>query len=101
MADSVLTVGDLVLDTARHRARRGGRAIDLTDREARLLETLMRHAGQALWKRQILDQAWGHESGAGTNTVETYIHYLRVKIDRVGESPLIRTVRGIGYLLGE
>lgn len=91
--------GDLVLDVDHQEATRGDRKIELTGRELRLLEVLMRSAGRILSKEQILEQVWGRESDAGANSVETYIHYLREKIDRGSERPLIRTVRGVGYTL--
>lgn len=94
-----LTAADLVLDLARHEARRGERLVELTAREFRLLELLMRNAGRVLTKDQLLDRVWGRDSEAGPNAVETYIHYLREKIDRDTDRPLIRTVRGVGYAL--
>jgi len=94
-----LTAADLVLDLARHEARRGERLVELTAREFRLLELLMRNAGRVLTKNQLLDRVWGRDSEAGPNAVETYIHYLREKIDRDTDRPLIRTVRGVGYAL--
>ena len=94
-----LTVADLVLDLTRHEARRGERLVELTSREFRLLEFLMRNNGRVLTKDQLLDRVWGRDSDVGPNAVETYIHYLRAKIDRGTDRPLIRTVRGVGYAL--
>jgi DNA-binding response OmpR family regulator len=99
--DEALRVGDLTLDLARHEARRGDRAIELTAREFGLLEYLMRNAGRVLTRQQITDHVWGYDSGATSNVVEIYVCYLRDKIDRGFSRPLIRTVRGVGYALKE
>lgn len=96
----VLQVGDLTLDLLRREARRGDRRIELTARELALLEYLMRNAGQVLSRAQILDRVWGHDYEGGENVVDTYVHYLRAKLDRGASSSLIRTVRGVGYALG-
>ena len=96
---TVLRVGDLELDVLRHQARRGGRTIDLTTREFALLELLMRHPGLPLSRAQIVLRAWPGDSEAISNVVDTYIHYLRDKIDRDGAPALLRTVRGVGYMI--
>jgi len=59
----------------------------------------MRHAGRVLTRSQIVDQVWGYDTSATSNIVETYVHYLRDKVDRGFPRPLIRTVRGAGYML--
>src|SRR5207253_5479237 len=92
-----LTVGDLLLDVARHEVRRGQSEIELTAKEFDLLAYLMRNAGRVLSKDQITEHVWGYDSQATSNVVEIYIHYLRDKIDRGFARPLIRTVRGVGY----
>lgn len=92
-----LTVGDLTLDLVRHEARREGRLIELTAKEFALLEYLMRHAGQALSRTQIVDAVWRYDLEALSNVVDIYIHYLRDKIDQGSSRPLIKTVRGVGY----
>ncbi len=97
---SQLQVGDLVLDLVRHEARRGGRLIELTAREFALLEFLMRHPGQVLTRNQILDNVWNFDADLASNVVDTYVHYLREKIDRHEQTRLIRTVRGVGYAIG-
>jgi DNA-binding response OmpR family regulator len=99
--DQALRVGDLTLDLARYEARRGERAIPLTAKEFMLLRYLMRHAGQVLTKAQITDHVWGYDSEATSNVAEIYIHYLRDKVDRGFPRPLIRTVRGAGYVIKE
>jgi len=97
---SQLQVDDLVLDLIRHEARRGGRLIELTAREFALLEFLMRHPGQVLSRGQILDNVWRFDTDLASNVVDTYVHYLRDKIDRHEQHKLLRTVRGVGYAIG-
>ncbi|GAC1363513.1 MAG: response regulator transcription factor [Ktedonobacteraceae bacterium] len=92
-----LKVGDLTLDLVRHEARRGQRVIELTAKEFALLEYLMRHAGRALTRTQIIDAVWRYDMDALSNVVDIYIHYLRDKIDEGAARPLIKTVRGVGY----
>lgn len=98
-AEQELRSGDLVLDLARHEARRGDRTIELTAKEFQLLEFLMRNAGHVLTRTQILDHVWGYNFDSFSNVVDIYVHYLRNKIDRGFPEPLIRTVRGVGYSL--
>jgi DNA-binding response OmpR family regulator len=98
---SALTVGDLVLDPATRRAQRGDREIELTAKEFVLLHYLMENAGTALSRSRILSNVWEHSSDTYTNVVDVYIRYLRSKIDRDGERPLIRTVRGVGYMISD
>ena len=95
-----LQVADLVLDLVRHEARRGGRLIELTAREFALLEYLMRHPGQVLTRNQILDSVWRFDADLASNVVDTYVHYLRDKIDRHEKTKLLRTIRGVGYAIG-
>jgi DNA-binding response OmpR family regulator len=92
-----IRVGDLTLDLVRHEVRRGDRLIDLTPKEFALLEFLMRHPGQVLTRTQITDHVWRYDLDALSNVVDTYIHYLRDKVDRGFDRSLIRTVRGVGY----
>jgi DNA-binding response OmpR family regulator len=92
-----LRIGDLRLDLVRHEVRRGDRMIELTAKEFALLEYLMRHPGQVLTRTQITDHVWRYDLDALSNIVDTYIHYLRDKIDRGFDRPLIKTVRGVGY----
>ncbi len=96
-AANELRVGDLTLDLVRHEVHRDGRTIELTAKEFALLEFLMRHPGQALTRTQITDHVWRYDLEALSNVVDMYIHYLRDKIDRGADRPLIRTVRGVGY----
>jgi DNA-binding response OmpR family regulator len=92
-----LEVGELQLDLVRHEVRRAGRIIELTAKEFALLEYLMRNAGQVLSRTQITDHVWRYDLDALSNVVDTYIHYLRDKVDRGFGRALIKTVRGVGY----
>ena len=95
---SVLRVGDLELDEARWTARRGGVPIELSPTEFRLLAFLMRHPGRVLTRAQLLEHVWGWDYGGQSQIVETYVSYLRRKLDPLGP-PLIHTQRGVGYAL--
>ncbi|MFG3507207.1 response regulator transcription factor [Streptomyces sp. NPDC047821] len=97
-AESVLVVGDLVLDEDSHEVWRGGRGIHLTATEFELLRFLMRNPRRVLSKAQILDRVWSYDFGGRANVVELYISYLRKKID-AGRPPMIHTRRGAGYLI--
>jgi two-component system OmpR family response regulator len=94
----VLRVGDLTLDEDSHEVQRGDDAIELTATEFELLRYLMRNPRRVLSKAQILDNVWNYDFGGQAHVVELYISYLRKKID-AGRAPMIRTVRGAGYLL--
>lgn len=96
---AILTTGDLELDPADHRCRRREEEIELRPREFSLLEYLMRYAGEAVSKRQILDHVWGSDFEGDPNIVEVYVGYLRRKIDVPFGRQSIETVRGIGYRL--
>ncbi|GAC1449484.1 MAG: response regulator transcription factor [Ktedonobacterales bacterium] len=98
---TTLRVGDLTLDLVRHEAQRGNLRIPLTTREFALLEFLMRHPTRPLSRTQIVARVWPDESEATSNVVDTYIHYLRDKIDRGFSRPLLHTVRGVGYVIQE
>ncbi|NKZ07910.1 response regulator transcription factor [Actinomadura latina] len=95
--DAVLRVADLELDEAHWTVRRGGVDVDLSPTEFRLLAYLMRNAGVVLSRAQLLDGVWGWDHG-NPQVVETYISYLRRKLDPLG-APLIHTRRGVGYAL--
>jgi two-component system, OmpR family, response regulator len=97
-SSGVLRYLDLVLDEDRLEVSRGVRPISLTPTEFRLLRFLMLNAGRVLSKSQILDHVWEYDFGGDGNVVETFISYLRKKVD-VEEPPLIQTVRGFGYTL--
>jgi DNA-binding response OmpR family regulator len=95
----VLRIGDLELRLQQHEASRAGEPIPLTPREFTLLEYLMRHPGLVLTKEQIINYVWGYDADVTPAVVETYVHYLRNKVDANAPRPLIRTVRGVGYML--
>ena len=96
-----LTVGDLELDTSSQICRRAGDQISLTPRERALLEVLMRNTGDVLAKATLVDHVWGMDFDGDINVVEVYVGYLRKKIDQPYPTPLIHTVRGLGYRLAE
>jgi two-component system OmpR family response regulator len=95
-ADRVLRHGDLEMDEATYTVRRAGRPVELTPTEYNLLRHLLRNAGRILTKEQLLQHVWQYETAVSSTVVETYISYLRRKLDRLGP-PLIETRRGIGY----
>lgn len=91
--------GELVLDLRTRTARRGELSLDLTKTEWGLLECLIRHAGQALSRQQILDYVWSYERDVQPSMVDVYISYLRGKLNQEGKPDLIETIRGVGYRL--
>jgi two-component system OmpR family response regulator len=93
-----LSYGDLVLDEDEHQVWRAGDLVDLSPTEFSLLRFLMRNAGRVMTKAQILDHVWHYDFDGNAGVVESYISYLRRKIDAV-DPPLIQTVRGVGYVL--
>ncbi|MDI3235058.1 DNA-binding response regulator [Exiguobacterium sp. KRL4] len=95
-----LHYADVLLDLDRHEAFRNDAPLDLTPREFDLLSYLMENKEHVLTREQILNRVWGYDYFGETNIVDVYIRYLRKKIDR-SQSPLIQTVRGIGYVLRE
>ena len=95
---SVLAVGDLTMDEDTHEVTRAGAQIALTATEFELLRYLMRNPRRVLSKAQILDRVWNYDFRGQANVVELYISYLRKKID-VGRTPMIHTVRGVGYVI--
>jgi two-component system, OmpR family, response regulator MprA len=97
--DSVLRFEDIELDPLAHEARRGGRLLELTRTEFLLLELLVRHPRQVLTRAAIFDHVWGYDFGPASNSLEVYIGYLRRKTEAAGEPRLVRTVRGVGYVL--
>jgi two-component system OmpR family response regulator len=94
----VLSFADLTLDEDAHEVRRGGHVIDLSPTEFNLLRYLMVNAGRVVSKAQILDRVWNYDFGGDGRIVESYVYYLRKKIDR-WDPPLIHTIRGVGYAL--
>ena len=92
-----LQVGDLTLDTASRRARRGAREISLTTKEFAVLEYLMRNPGRVLTRERISEHAWDENYDPFSNVIDVYIARLRRKLEQAGEAPLLETVRGAGY----
>jgi two-component system, OmpR family, response regulator MprA len=97
----VLTFSDLNLDTGTRQAIRRGRIISLTAKEYELLELFMRHPRQVLTREMIFDRVWGYDFGGESNVLDVYIRYLRQKLEVEGETRLLHTVRGVGYVLRE
>ncbi len=98
---TTLRVADLALDTISHRAQRGEKYFDLTAREFRLLEFLMRSAGRICGRMTIIEKVWDYDFDPGTNLVDVYVKRLREKIDDGFDPKLLHTVRGVGYVLKE
>jgi two-component system OmpR family response regulator len=96
--DDVLECADLTMDDAAHRVTRCGEEVDLSPTEYNLLRYLLANQGRVLSKAQILDHVWSYDFGGDGGVVETYIGYLRKKLDQV-EPKLIHTIRGVGYTL--
>ena len=96
-----LQFGDLELNSSTWEVYRGDRAIELTAKEFELLRYLLNHPRQVLTRDQILDRIWGYDFIGDSNIIEVYIRYLRLKLEAEGESRLIQTVRGVGYVLRE
>jgi DNA-binding response OmpR family regulator len=97
----VLQVGDVSLDPAAHRVLRAGQAVELSAREFALLEYLMRNAGEVVSRTRILDHVWDYNYDGLSNVVDVYVGYLRRKLGTSnGGEPFIRTVRGVGYVVG-
>ena len=97
---TALRVEDVVLDPAAHTVTRGGRQARLSAREFALLEFLMRHPGEALTRARILEHVWDYNYDGVSNVVDVYVGYLRKKLEVGSDTPLIRTVRGVGYGVG-
>jgi two-component system, OmpR family, response regulator len=98
-ADPILRVGDLSLDPTSKKVARGGREIGLTAKEFKLLAYLMSHPGAVISRTRLLNNVWDLSFDPETKVVDVYIRYLRRKIEGDGEAPLIKTVRGFGYVI--
>ncbi len=99
MPVTVLRAADLEMDLLARKVKRGGKRIDLQPREFRLLEYLMRHAGQVVTRTMLLEKVWDYHFDPQTNVIDVHISRLRAKIDKDFETPLLHTVRGAGYRL--
>jgi two-component system response regulator MprA len=100
-ADEKLTFSDLSMDIATRDVRRGDRPIELTRTEFTLLEMFLRRPRRVLERSFILEEVWGYDFPTTANSLEVYVGYLRRKTEAEGESRLIHTVRGVGYVLKE
>lgn len=99
-AETMLRTGPLQLDLVRRRVSHYERELELQPTEFRVLEFMMRHAGQVLTRTMIFEAVWGCRFDPGTNLIDVHVGRLRKKVDMPGERPLIRTIRGSGYLFG-
>ena len=97
--ETVYRVGDLELDRLSHEVKRGGKNIILQPREFRLLEYLMKHAGQVVTRTMLLENVWDYHFDPQTNVIDVHMSRLRSKIDKGHASPLLQTVRGAGYMI--
>ncbi len=97
--ETVYRVGDLELDRLSHEVKRGGKPIVLQPREFRLLEYLMKHAGQVVTRTMLLEKVWDYHFDPQTNVIDVHISRLRSKIEREFASPILHTVRGAGYIV--
>jgi two-component system OmpR family response regulator len=98
-AETRYVVGDLVLDRLSHKVTRAGQSIPLQPREYRLLEYLMKHAGQVVTRTMLLESVWDYHFDPQTNVIDVHISRLRAKIDKNFEKPLLHTIRGAGYTI--
>ena len=96
---ATLTMGDLKLNPDTHEVTRGGRVVDLTQREFELLEYLMRNERIVISRQRLLDEVWGYDPFSMTNTIEVFVSNLRRKLEADGEPRLLHTIRGAGYVL--
>src|SRR6202167_5061242 len=99
--ETVYRVADLELNRLSHEVRRAGQELQLQPREFRLLEYLMRHAGQVVTRTMLLEDVWGYHFDPQTNVIDVHISRLRSKIDKGFGQPLLHTVRGAGYMIRE
>jgi two-component system, OmpR family, response regulator len=96
---SALKIGDLEIDLATRTVRRGGREIAVTDREFRILDYMARNAGRVVTRSMLLENVWKYNFDPQTNIIDQHVSRLRQKLDRGFETPLLHTVRGVGYVL--
>jgi DNA-binding response OmpR family regulator len=97
--ETQIAVGDLLIDPMRHCASRGGLTLDLTRTEFHLLMCLARHAGESVWRQTLTKNVWGTDHVIGSGALDVLVSSLRGKIDGPYQRKLIRTVRGVGYML--
>ena len=99
LVEERIVAGEITLDPMRHQVTANGRSEQLSAREFALLGYLIKHAGMVVTRQQILDSVWGAEPDVYSNVVDIYVHYLRKKLDAIGEGGALRTIRGVGYAL--
>lgn len=97
----LLSASDIVIDGKKHEVTRAGKVIPLTPKEYRILETFVRNKGQAVTRKQLIEEVWGPQFVETNNELNVHIRYLRRKVDSSRKVPLIKTVRGVGYTLRE
>lgn len=97
----VWKIGDLVLDRVKHEVTRAGKLVNLTPKEYKILNMLLTHKGEALSREKLIANVWSPEFKESNNELNVHIRYLRTKIDRKGDKPLVHTVRGVGFMMKE
>lgn len=101
---NITSIADLTMDRKKHEVTRAGKAIALTPKEYKLLDTLLSNQGEAIARRKLIDEAWGPDFKEANNELNVHIRYLRTKIDGDGKKknkPLIHTIRGVGFAIKE
>src|SRR5205809_2930513 len=98
---SILRIGDLELDRLAQQVKRAGKRVELTSKEYGVLEYLIANAGSVLSRTMILEHVWDQSFDGATNIVDVYVRHLRAKVDDAHEPKLIRTIRGLGYVVSE
>jgi two-component system OmpR family response regulator len=98
-SETVYRVGDLELDRLSHSVKRASQEITLQPREFRLLEYLMRHAGQVVTRTMLLENVWDYHFDPQTNVIDVHVSRLRSKIEKGFDKPILHTIRGAGYML--
>lgn len=97
--DTILQAGDLTVDVVKRRVMRGERKVDLSPKEFALLEYLLRNQGNVLTRTMIAEHVWDQHFDSFSNVIDVYIRYLRAKVDEGSDQKLIRTIRGVGYVI--
>ncbi|WP_455923441.1 response regulator transcription factor [Pseudomonas putida] len=98
--DGLIVIQDLRIDTQLREVTRAGQVIDLTDKEFRLLHLLAEHPGQTVTRAMVLERVWGYHFDPQTNLIDVHMSKLRAKVDKGHATPLLRTIRSTGYVLG-
>jgi DNA-binding response OmpR family regulator len=96
---NVLKIGDLVLDKVKHEVARSGKILNLTPKEYKILDMLLTHKGEAISREKLIASVWSPQFKESNNELNVHVRYLRTKIDRKGDKPLIHTVRGVGFVI--